>query len=102
MYTFREPITGEVGVTGSNNLTVSGGGDGTVILQGELTVSEAMSTTGVFSGTGAKKVTSNLRLCDIESTACGMYTIFTEKVLQTPIKAKEGQKVNVTVQISFE
>ena len=96
----------------AKNLIVSGEGDGKVILQAEFTVTEAMSNdTGMFGGVDPyNKIhfKTSLALCGIEATTSDCLSPshsgigdFTSTDSEAP-EAEEGQKINLTVIISFE
>jgi len=95
---------------GANTLLVSNGGDGKLILQGELTISEVMANMGSYgegSGHGIEMVKTFLGLCNTNSTLSdclgSTYAAqnFQGKALEPPINAEEGQKVIVTVTITI-
>ncbi|PKB67937.1 MAG: hypothetical protein BZY82_01680 [SAR202 cluster bacterium Io17-Chloro-G3] len=95
---------------GIKSVAVSSGGDGIIILQAEFIVSEAMKEVpGIFSGNGVDRVHTMLALCEFETTSSDCLHpsihshvgIFTSKWQEPTINAEEGQKVIVTVTITF-
>ena len=101
---FREPTDSLTNLTGpgAKTLSVSNGGDGSLILQAEFTADEVHTITSA---------STLLQLCPNEALPatygenldiCGPLTGFSLKYFQSPREVVEGQKVNVTVLFSID
>lgn len=117
--TIREPTEPDVAVFVSTDypsktLTVSSGSDGKLILQGEVTVPEAMNSSEPSSNP-IRMVGTQVYLCDSQTTSIDCLTNYpidgndayqnglgiTIKHLEPHIDVKVGQKIIVTVEIGF-